>query len=190
MIKLDALDVKIVRLLQIDGRLPNTEIGRRLGVAEATIRKRIERLLREKVMQIGAWTDPLKIGYQTYASIQIQVDPPDIETVAERLATLPEIFFLGICTGAFDIYAAALFRSNEHMYEFITKRLSRVPGIVHTSTSSMIRIVKRQYAYPVPDTHASPEGIGEFSLLIPARAKRAQHKRIKRFLDHEEPLGG
>lgn len=181
MTKMDRIDVEIVRLLQADGRLPNTEIGRRLGIAEATVRKRIERLLREKVMQIGAWTDPLKIGYQTYASIQIQVNPPDVEKVAERLATLPEIFFLAICTGAFDIYAAALFRSNEHMYEFITKRLSRVPGIVHTSTSSMIRIVKRQYAYPVPDMHASTDGIGKFSLPIPARGKMARQKRIKGF---------
>ena len=61
---LDAIDAQILTQLQVDGRQHNTEIAQRLGVGEATVRKRIECLLRNGVMQIGAWTDPLKIGYQ------------------------------------------------------------------------------------------------------------------------------
>jgi len=147
----DALDARIIRLLQVDGRLPNTEIARRLGVAEATVRNRIERLLRDGVIQVGAWADPLKIGYQNYAMIEIQVKPPYIVRVAERLAKMPEFYFVGICTGAFDIYAGAVVRSVKDMEELITRRLARVPGIVRTSTSSIIRLVKRDYSYPVPD---------------------------------------
>lgn len=146
---MDELDAKIIGLLQRDGRQPNTAIARQLGVAEATVRNRIARLVREKVLRFGAWVDPLKVGYQTYAIIEIQVNPPEIERAGERLARFPEIFFLGISTGGFDIFAAALFRSSEHMYEFMTRRLTRVPGIQRTSTSHIIRILKREFPDPL-----------------------------------------
>ena len=73
-------------MLQADARRPNTDIARRLGVAETTVRNRIARLTRDGVVQCGAWTDPLKVGYQTYAIIQIQVAPPRLEKVADVLA--------------------------------------------------------------------------------------------------------
>lgn len=146
---MDTLDTKIVTLLQQDGRQRNTEVARRLGLAEATVRKRIERLLREGVVRFGVWTDPLKVGYGTYAIIEIQVDPRRIERAAEKLAEFPEIFFLGISTGSFDVFASALFRSSEHMYEFMTRRLTRVPGIQRTVTSSIVRILKREFPNPL-----------------------------------------
>ena len=152
--------------------MPNTEIARRLGVAEATVRKRIARLLREKIMQIGAWAEPLKIGYTVYTHIEIQVNPPAISRVAEALVKLPEIHFLGITTGGFDITCAAVFRSSEHMYDFMTNRLSRVPGIVRTSTASIIRILKREYTYPV-----QLAGLGVDGGAGPARASDQRPRR-------------
>jgi Lrp/AsnC family transcriptional regulator for asnA, asnC and gidA len=153
--RLDQTDVEIIRMLQLDARRPNTDIARRLGVAETTVRNRIDRLTRDGVVQCGAWTDPLKIGYQTYAIIQIQVAPPRLERVAEVLAELPEVFFLGIATGGFDIVAAAVFRSNEHLYELMTRRFARISGIQRTSTLGIVRIVKRAYSYPVPAIEAA-----------------------------------
>ena len=147
---LNALDADIITLLQSDGRCPNTEIARQLRVAEGTVRNRIARLLKDDVIKFGVWPNPLKIGYQTYAFIEIQVNPPDLEEVAERLASFPEIAFVGICTGSFDIHVAALFYSNDHMYELITKRLNHVKGVLRTSTSTVMRIVKREFGYPVP----------------------------------------
>jgi Lrp/AsnC family transcriptional regulator for asnA, asnC and gidA len=146
---LNALDADIITLLQTDPRCPNTEMARRLGVAEGTVRNRIARLLRDEVIKFGVWPNPLKVGYRTYAFIEIQVNPPDVEQVAERLAGFPEIAFVGICTGSFDIHVAALFYSNEHMYELITKRLNHVKGVLRTSTSTVMRIVKREFGYPV-----------------------------------------
>jgi Lrp/AsnC family transcriptional regulator, regulator for asnA, asnC and gidA len=146
----NALDADIITLLQSDGRRTNTDIARRLGVAEGTIRNRIARLLSEEVIKFGVWPNPLKIGYQIYAFIEIQVNPPNLEEVAEHLASFPEIAFVGICTGSFDLHVAALFYSNEHMYELITKRLNHVKGVLHTSTSTVLRIVKREFGYPVP----------------------------------------
>jgi hypothetical protein len=99
---------------------------------------------------LGVWADPLRIGYQTYAYIEILVDPPEVEKVARTLADFPEIVFVGVCTGSFDIHVAVLFTSNEHMYELITKRLNNVKGVLRTSTSTVMRIVKRDLEYPVP----------------------------------------
>jgi Lrp/AsnC family transcriptional regulator for asnA, asnC and gidA len=147
--RIDDLDARIITLLRNDGRRSNVDIARYLKVAEGTVRKRIERLVRERVIQIGAWADPLKIGYQTYANIELSVNLRDIEAVAERVAKLPEIFFLGIRTDRSDIFATACFRSNEHFHEFITKRLARVPGIRHASSSSINKIVKREHTFPV-----------------------------------------
>jgi Lrp/AsnC family transcriptional regulator for asnA, asnC and gidA len=166
---MDDLDTKIVALLHEDGRQRNTEVARRLGLAEATVRKRIERLLREGVLRFGVWTDPLKVGYGTYAIIEIQVDPPRIERAAEKLAEFPEIFFLGISTGSFDVFAAALFRSSEHMYEFMTKRLTRVPGIQRTVTNSIVRILKREFPNPLA-LDSGPAG--ECERAAPARRQR------------------
>lgn len=178
--KLSDLDAKIIRLLTVDGRLPNTAIARRLGVAESTVRKHIDWLLRGGVMQIGAWTDPLKIGYQIYAIIEMEVDLSKIESAAKRLALLPEIFFLGICTGRCDIYAAAIFRSNDHLHEFMTRRLARVQGIQRTYTSSMTRIVKREYSYPVPITKFAVDTWRGSPVLTSLRVSRSRDRRSAR----------
>ena len=142
-------------MLQADARRPNTDIARRLGVAETTVRNRIERLTREGVVQCGAWTDPLKIGYQTYAIIQIQVDPPASREGRRGARGTPGGVLPGHATGGFDIVAAAVFRSNEHLYELMTKRLARIAGIQRTSTLGIVRIVKRAYSYPVPAVEAT-----------------------------------
>jgi Lrp/AsnC family transcriptional regulator for asnA, asnC and gidA len=147
--KIDAQSTKIILLLQRDGRMPNTEIARLLGMAEATVRKRIKRLLEQKVIRVGAWVDTLKIGYEIYANIEIQVSLPHVERVAERLAKFPEVSYITICTGGYDIFAQAVFRSNKHMYEFLTKQLSRVPGVQRMATSHILRTVKREMPPPV-----------------------------------------
>jgi Lrp/AsnC family transcriptional regulator for asnA, asnC and gidA len=154
---INAIDAKIVELLQEDGRRSNVEIARRIGVAEATVRKRIERLVRERVVQIGAWPDPLRIGYQTYALIEIEAHLGQAERVAARLASFPEIFFLAICTGRYDLMVAACFRSNDEIHDFMTRRLPRVPGIQRITTSNITRLVKRAYAFPIP-TPPDPAG--------------------------------
>lgn len=148
-VKMDDVDANLISLLQVDGRLSNIELARQLGIAEATVRKHLKGLLAEEIVQISAWADPLKLGYQLYALIMIRADPPMLEKAAEKVAGLPELFFVGLATGAFDIFATGLFRSNAHLDEFFTKRLSHIPGIVSMTTYNIMRIVKRDYRYPV-----------------------------------------
>jgi Lrp/AsnC family transcriptional regulator, regulator for asnA, asnC and gidA len=146
---MDSLDVEIVSRLQVDGRIPNAEIARRLSVAEGTVRKRIDRLVREKVIQISAWADPLRIGYQNYAVLMISVELKCLDAAAKQLAAFPEVFFLGTCIGEFNLFVSACFRSLEHMHEFMTKRLSKIGGVQRLSTSHVTRVAKRDYSFKV-----------------------------------------
>ena len=95
--------------------------------------------------------------------MEIQVEPPAIEGVLERLAKLPDIYFLGACTGAFDIIAVAVFRSNEDLYAFLTKRLNLIPGITRTCTSSIVRVVRREFRFGLGDDSPAVPGEGDRS---------------------------
>jgi Lrp/AsnC family transcriptional regulator for asnA, asnC and gidA len=174
MSRIDALDAEIITMLRGDGRRPNVDIARRLGVAEGTVRKRIGRMVRERVIQIGAWADPLKVGYQNYVNIELQVRLPALEAVSQRLAKLPEIFFLGVCAGRSNIFATACFRSNEDFHEFMTKRLSKVPGVERASTSNITRIVKREHSFSVGPPKESED------TAISARNGKVARRRVGR----------
>ncbi|MCC6949152.1 MAG: Lrp/AsnC family transcriptional regulator [Bradyrhizobiaceae bacterium] len=180
--KIDQLDSDIMEALQLDGRISNTDLARRLHVAEGTVRNRIDALLRAGIIQISAWVDPLKVGYQIYAIIEIQVKLKDIESVAAKLAKFEEISFLGICLGGYDIFASAVFRSNEHMHAFLTKNLAGVAGIERASTTSLTRIVKRAHYYSVSaektdgqtGRHMPPDGRGT--------RRRKKHSRVAAYV--------
>ena len=100
---LDRLGRQLIELLQVDGRQPNTELARKLNVAEGTIRNRIAKLLSDKLIQVGAWVDPVRIGGQIYAHIEVQADFSRIDDVAREMAHFPEIIFEGIATGSSGI---------------------------------------------------------------------------------------
>jgi Lrp/AsnC family transcriptional regulator, regulator for asnA, asnC and gidA len=181
---IDDLDAKIITMLRLDGRRSNVEIARSLGVAEGTVRKRIDRLVREQIIQIGAWADPLKVGYSEYINLDLQVRLRDIEAIARRLAKLPEIFFLGLCTGRSGIFAAGCFRSNDHFHEFMTKRLAHIPGIRGISASSITKIVMRAHSFPAfPVRSADGNGAGvarDARLDSSGEAKRRTTRRTER----------
>ena len=99
------------------------------------------------MIQIGAWADPLKIGYQDYINMELQVGLADLERVAGRLK-LPEVFFLELCTGRSNIFAGCCFRSNDHLYGFMIRHLARAPGIQSISMSNTTKILKREHSFP------------------------------------------
>jgi Lrp/AsnC family transcriptional regulator for asnA, asnC and gidA len=146
--KLDELDRRLIDLLQIDGRQPNTELARKLKVAEGTVRNRIARLLDDNLIQVGAWVDPVRVGGQLYAHFEIQVETSRIDSVANQLAEFDEVNFEFIQTGPADILIGCFFRSTQHMDEFVTRKLARVKGIRATSSVIVLRIVKRNYRFP------------------------------------------
>lgn len=150
-VSLAPLDIRIIRCLHSDARRSVASIASQLGVPESTVRHRLNRLVRRGIVEFAALTNPLQLGYQIWAIIEVQAELRKIRAVAQRLATTPEVYFVGITTGGYDVLAAAVFRSNEDLLDFITRRLSGIPGIVRTSTSSVLEVVKRTMAFPLPE---------------------------------------
>lgn len=157
MTSLDDLDRQIILSLQRDGRLTNSELGRRLGVAEATVRRRIDRLLAEGIIHIAAVANPFKIGLPIVTLISIDVEPPRLAQVAQSLVAMKEVRYLGYSTGAHDIIIEALFPSNQALLRFLTERLAQIPGIRKTETSIQLDVLKRSYEWEIPPIEESTE---------------------------------
>src|SRR5687768_15369782 len=97
--ELTAADVGIIRCLQEDARRSAVSIAARLRMPESTVRHRLSRLVKSGVIQFAAVTDPLKLGYQIWTIVEIQAELPKVRAVAQRLAALPEVYFVGITSG-------------------------------------------------------------------------------------------
>lgn len=149
------VDVDIIRCLHRDARRSVAGIAGELDLPESTVRHRLNRLVEHGIVEFAALTNPLQLGYQIWAIVEVQAELRKIRSVAQRLATAPEVYFVGITTGGYDVLAAAVFRSNDELLDFITRRLSGIPGIVRTSTSSVLEVVKRTMTFPLPDNVAS-----------------------------------
>lgn len=147
---IDATDARIIELLQTDGRMPNTTVAKKVGLSETAVRKRVNRLVREEIITFRAHADPLKIGFQLWATIEVQTVPRLTQQVAKKIATLPGIFLVGLGTGHFDVYSVGVFRSTKEYNEFLSRHLRKIHGVRSTATSFITEIVKRDFAFGVP----------------------------------------
>jgi Lrp/AsnC family transcriptional regulator, regulator for asnA, asnC and gidA len=155
--EIDAIDRRIITLLQVDGRASNVDIGRSLGLAEATVRKRIERLLADGVMRIVAVPATERLGLPLETVIMLKVDLDKVSRVGEQLATLKEVRSVQYTTGVYDIILEAVFPSDDELLEFLASRLSSIPGIRDTATSHVLRSIKRSCDWTLP--HGGPPHI-------------------------------
>ena len=145
---MDELDQKIVSLLRVDGRLTKLEIARRLGVTETTVRKRINRLIEDDVINIVALTNPHKFGRRLDAYIGIAVAAGQLQDAARRLTEMVEVRYAGLSTGGYNIMLVASFTSQDHLADFLTARLAEIPGVIRADTFQIIRVIKRAYEFP------------------------------------------
>lgn len=147
---LDATDIAIVRLLQENGRTPNAQIARELGLSEPTVRKRLERLFRDEVIKVTAVLNPRTTGYATNVVIGIRVASGKMLEVGRVLAGLDEVVYLGYVTGRYDIIVEMLFRDDEALFAFLHRTLPAVGGVVGTETSHVLRTGKINYDWKLP----------------------------------------
>jgi Lrp/AsnC family transcriptional regulator for asnA, asnC and gidA len=144
---LDDLDKAIIKCLQADGRRPYAQIGRELKVPEATVRQRAERLINRGIVQIVGVTDPLAMGFQQPALIGLKVDASRLDEISEEIAALPEVTYLVVVAGRFDLMCEVVCEDNEHLVRVLTEALARVPGIRSTETLVELRFVKESYQW-------------------------------------------
>jgi Lrp/AsnC family transcriptional regulator, regulator for asnA, asnC and gidA len=171
MAELDIVDQCLVALLQADGRLSHAELARRLGVPEATVRRRVQRLVHEGVIQIVAVPDPHKIGYSIHAIVGLRIQPGKVSQVLGVLKPLRQVRYVGVTAGTYDVVIEALFQNNDELREFLTETLGRVDGLQRTETSYVLDIAKRAYKVGLAaDLHKSCASPEDLSVLARCRA--------------------
>lgn len=142
---MDNIDLEIIKLLQIDGRTPFTEIAKKMDVSEGTVRNRVARLVEDKIIQIVGLVDPYQLGYDAPALIGISVQPTMLESAASQIAKFPEVSYLIMVSGEFDLIVEVMCRNRDELATFLSQRLRTVPGIIRTQTSMILRTFKMAY---------------------------------------------
>ena len=130
-------------MLQADGRASHAQMARELGVSEGTVRRRLARLLDERIIRVIAVAEPEQLGYHTSAFIGLQVDPSRVETVANQLAKLAETEHVAITTGSFDIFIWVNLASSEALAAFLHHKVGTVQGVRQTETFVSLETRKR-----------------------------------------------
>ena len=140
--ELDELDDKLISLLQTNGRASNIELAKMVGVSEGTIRRRFRNLIKDEVIRVVAIPDPAKLGRGTTALIGLQVDPSEVDPVAAALALVPEVQYVSVTTGAFDVFLWVALGSPEELSAFLRLQVGSIPGVRRTETFVNLSIRK------------------------------------------------
>ncbi len=145
-ISLDKLDFEILSCLQEDGRMSFTVIAEKLGVSIGTIRTRFNKLLEDGTVNIIGRVDPDKVGFRSYAHIAVFVRPATLrDKIALTISVLPEVSFLAMTSGDYDLEVDVMCRDNNHLVDFVNE-ISKIDGVYQTKTTMYFKVYK--YAQP------------------------------------------
>ena len=143
---LDEVSRAIIEQLQQDGRRPYATIGRAVGLSEAAVRQRVQRLTESGVIQIVAVTDPLQVGFTRAAMIGIRVEG-DLVKAADAIEKFPEVHDLVITAGSYDLLAEVVCEDDDHLLETLNERIRSVAGVRHTETFVYLKLRKQSYTW-------------------------------------------
>ncbi|HXC84349.1 MAG TPA: Lrp/AsnC family transcriptional regulator [Trebonia sp.] len=144
-IVLDDISKRIIEQLQADGRQSYAAIGKVVGLSEAAVRQRVQRLQEVGVMQIVAVTDPLTLGFRRQAMIGVKCDG-DLEKVADVLAAMEEIDYVVITAGSFDVLLEVVCEDDDHLLEILS-RVRGVPSVTSSETLVYLKLRKQTYSW-------------------------------------------
>ncbi len=143
---LDEMDFDILSCLQDDGRMSFTVIAEKLKVSIGTIRTRFNKLISDGTINIIGRVNPDKVGFHSYAHIAVFVRPATLkENVALQVAKFPEVSFLAMTSGDYDLEVDVMCRNNDHLVEFVNL-ISQIEGVYQTKTTIYFKVYK--YAQP------------------------------------------
>jgi Lrp/AsnC family transcriptional regulator for asnA, asnC and gidA len=146
-IQLDDTDVGIIRRLQYDGRLPFTRIAAELGISEGAVRRRVKRLTESGLLQIVAVVEPQFLGWNAAGMIGVTVQSGQVDAVAHQIAQFPEVSYLFMVSGEFDLFVEVYCKDMDHFVSFLSQELQQVPGVVHTRTFMILKMYKLSYRW-------------------------------------------
>ena len=148
--RIDATDMKIIRLLQQNGRMSNTDIAKKAGVSETTVRYRMQRLTKEDYIQIVAMVKPVKLGFGIEGSIRIKADIKAIDSVTNKLKNIDSLYFVARSIGNYDFDTEYYVKSTTDLKELIDT-INAIDGVLETAVSTILDYVKERYDFGAID---------------------------------------
>ena len=140
----DELSKAIIEQLQADGRRAYATIGKAVGLSEAAVRQRVQRLVESGVMQIVAVTDPMQIGFARQAMIAISATG-DVEAIAEELAKIDEVDYIVVTAGSVDLLVEVVVEDDEHLLRLVNSQIRAIEGVTSTESFLYLKLVKQTY---------------------------------------------
>jgi Lrp/AsnC family transcriptional regulator for asnA, asnC and gidA len=142
--QLDAVSKAIVEQLQEDGRRSYAEIGKAVGLSEAAVRQRVQKLTDAGVMQIVAVTDPMQLGFFRQAMIGVRVNG-DTRVVADKLAELSAVDYVVLTAGSYDILVEAVCENDDDLITLLNTEIRSIEGVLTTETFVYLKLHKQLY---------------------------------------------
>jgi Lrp/AsnC family transcriptional regulator for asnA, asnC and gidA len=142
---LDQIDCQMIELLQKDGRISNTDLAKEIGISEATVRTRLNRLINEEYIQIVAVSNPIKLGFKIVGNIRIHVEIKKMEKIIRELKKLKPLWFIVQTTGGTGIDTEFVVKSLDELNDLIFEKINKIDGVVRTETTLFLKYLKRHY---------------------------------------------
>lgn len=143
--RIDEMDLRILDLLQTDGRMPFVKIAEQLGVSDTTVRTRVDRLVRRFGLKFVVDVDPNDLGL-VYVYLAVGVQGPALARVVERMTALPSVIFLARTVGTHDLMAEAICRDHEDLMRQLDE-IRAIPGVVRMDTLTVLRVEKEDWRF-------------------------------------------
>lgn len=145
--RLDETDRAIIGHLQYDGRMPFTDIAAELGISEGAVRRRVHRLVDSGVLQIVGIVEPHLLEWNAAGMIGVNVQAGKIEAAARQIAQFPEVTYLFMASGGFDLFVEVYCTDRDHFVSFLNEKLQTVPGVERTETFMILKMYKLSYRW-------------------------------------------
>lgn len=146
--ELDNVDKAIISALQLDGRAPYSKLGPAVGLSQAAVRQRVQRLIESGVMQVVAVTDPATLGFAVQAMVAITV-AGDVRDVAAEVESLDEVEYVVITAGRFDLLVEVVCTDTHHLLDLVNDRIRAIPHVSTTEIFTYLSLVKQTYSWGV-----------------------------------------
>ena len=143
---MDDVSKQLVEELQRDGRRSYAALAKTVGLSEAAVRQRVQRLIDSGVMQVVAVTDPLQVGFSRQAMVGVRADG-DLVEVADALGKIDEVDYVVITAGSFDILLELVCEDDDHLLRVLSERIRVLPGVRDTETFVYLKLAKQTYAW-------------------------------------------
>jgi Lrp/AsnC family transcriptional regulator for asnA, asnC and gidA len=134
----------IIEQLQIDGRRSYAEIGKAVGLSEAAVRQRVQKLTESGVMQVVAVTDPMQLGFYRQAMIGVRCGG-DTREIADALAKMCAVDYVVLTAGSFDILVEVVCENDDDLITLLNSKIRTLPGVTSTETFVYLRLHKQLY---------------------------------------------